>query len=90
MNAGGRAIPAALTQQHMVMFIPQSPDLICPTCLVAILHKIYLDVGTVFTPVSSRFQIAEENLKIVKKSFNIIAIECHGSDKTCRLRLSQT
>ena len=28
MNAGGRAIPAALTQQHIVMFKPRSPDLI--------------------------------------------------------------
>ena len=90
MNAGGRDIPAALTQPHIVVFMPRSPDLICPTCLVPILHKIYLDVETVFTAVSSRFQIAEDILKIVKKSFDIIAIEYHGSDKTCRLRFSHT
>ena len=31
MNAGGRAIPVALTQQHIVMFKTCSPDLIWPT-----------------------------------------------------------
>ena len=30
MNAGGRAIPVALTQQHIVMFKPRFPDLIWP------------------------------------------------------------
>ena len=57
MNAAGRGIPVALTQQHIVMFKPRSPDLIWPTCLVAVLHKIFLELGTVLIPVLSRFQI---------------------------------
>ena len=57
MNAGGRAIPVALTQQHIVMFEPRFPDLIWPTCLVPVLHKICLELGTVLILVSSRFQI---------------------------------
>ena len=57
MNAGGRAIPVALTQQHIVMFKPRSPDLIWPICLVPVLHKIFLELGTVLIPISSRFQI---------------------------------
>ena len=57
MNAGVRAIPVALTQQHIVMFKSRSPDLIWPTCLVPVLHKIFLKLGTVLIPVLSRFQI---------------------------------
>ena len=57
MNAGGRAIPVALTQQHIVMFKPRSPNLIWPTCLVPVLYKICLELGTVLIPVSSGFQI---------------------------------
>ena len=57
VNAGGRVIPVALTQQHIVIFKPRSPDLIWPTCLVPVLHKICLELGTVLIPVSSRFQI---------------------------------
>ena len=59
MNAGGRAILVALTQQHIVMFKPRFPDFIWPTCLVPVLHKIlvFLELGTVLILVSSRFQI---------------------------------
>ena len=57
MTAGSRVISVALTQQHIVMFKPRSPDLIWPICLVPVLHKICLKLGTVLIPVSSRFQI---------------------------------
>ena len=75
MNAGSRAIPAALTQQHIVVFVPRLPDLICPTCLIPILHKNLSGIRNCFhtsliqipDSCGRGFQIVEDNLKIVKK-----------------------
>ena len=57
MNAGGRATPAALTQQHIVMFKPRSLILFGQLAWYQFYKKIFLELRTVLIPVLSRFQI---------------------------------